>query len=156
MKKKNTDTLLSKLLWSTVIWIFAAFLFGFIRVWGVESLPAFERQIPFHPIQFSFRMLVWGISIGIPFGIMDYAMDTSWIRQQSYWKIIIIKVVIQIGIAIFSLAVLVISNNALDGFKISIISLVFSETSLLWIIFTGIVSFFIYFLDILFSFFLFS
>lgn len=148
MIKRKLNKFLSKLLWSLVIWIFAAFLFGYIRVWGVESLPAFERVLPFLPLQFSIYMLVWGTAIGIPFGIMDHVLDVTWIRQQSYWRIIVIKVVVQIGIAIFSLAMLILANNALDDYKVSFLSFVFSKTSLLWIIFTVIVSFLIYFLEV--------
>ena len=137
-----------KLSWSLIIWVIAAFLFGFVRVWGVESLPAFERILPFQPFLFSFQMLVLGLAIGIPFGIMDYVLDTNWIRQRSYWKLIGIKVFIQLFIAVFSMAILVISNNTFDEFKISMMRFIFSETSLLWVIFTGIVSFFIYFLEV--------
>ena len=58
-----------KLTWSLVIWILAAFLFGYIRVWGVESLPSFERVLPFEPVLFPFYMITLGLAIGIPFGI---------------------------------------------------------------------------------------
>lgn len=146
--KRKVIQFLSKLSWSLIIWIFAAFLFGFIRVWGTGSLPAFERVLPFEPIYFSIQMVVLGLAVGIPFGIMDFLLDTSWIRKRSYWKIILIKVVIQVLIAMSSIAFLVLSNNTIDDFKISMMSFIFSETSLLWIVFTGIVSFFIYFLEV--------
>lgn len=148
LRKRKLNVFLNKLSWSIVIWLFAAFLFGFIRVWGVESLPAFERLLEFHPVQFSIQMVVLGLAIGIPFGIMDFVLDTHWIKKNSYWKIILIKVIIQLFIAVFSLAVLVFSSNSMDEMKISMMSFIFSETSLLWIIFTGIVSFFIYFLEV--------
>ena len=148
MNRKKTNKFLSNLLWSIAIWIFAAFLFGYIRVWGVETLPALERTIPFFPMQFSFLMLVWGISVGVPFGIMDYILDTEWMRKQSYWRIILIKVLVQIGIAVFSLSVLVILNNAIDEIRVSLVRFVFSPTSVLWIIYTGIVNLLVYFLEV--------
>lgn len=148
MTRRNLNMFLSKLSWSLAIWIIAALLFGFLRVWGTESLPAFERVLPFQPFLFTFQMLVLGLAIGIPFGVMDYFLDTDWIRHRSYWKIIIFKVVIQLFIAVFSLAILVISNNKFDDISIGMMNFIFSETSLLWIIFTGIVSFFIYFLEV--------
>ena len=146
--KRKVIQLLTKLSWSLIIWIFAAFLFGFIRVWGTGSLPAFERVLPFEPIYFSIQMMVLGLAVGIPFGIMDFVLDTNWIRKRSYWKIILMKVAIQVLIAMSSMALLVLSNNTIDDFKISMMSFIFSETSLLWIVFTGIVSFFIYFLEV--------
>ncbi len=145
---RKVNGFLVKLIWSLFIWIFAAFLFGYIRVWGIETLPSFERVLDFNPMLFSFQMLVLGLAVGIPFGIMDFMLDTNWIKRRSYWKIITIKVIIQVFIAMFSMAVLVLSNNAVDELRLSIMSFVFSETSILWIIFTGIVSFFIYFLEV--------
>jgi len=148
IRKRKVHRFLSKLSWSLIIWILGAFLFGFIRVWGNDSLPAFERVLEFKPVQFSFEMLVLGLAIGIPFGIMDYVLDTKWIRHRSYWKIILIKVVIQVFIAIFSLAILVIYTNTIEDDMVSMMSLIFSETSLLWIVFTGIISFILYFLEV--------
>lgn len=146
--KRKVIQFLSKLSWSLIIWIFAAFLFGFIRVWGTGSLPAFERVLPFEPIYFSIQMMILGLAVGIPFGIMDFVLDINWIKKRPYWKIISIKVAIQVLIAMSSMAFLVLSNNTIDDFRISMMRFIFSETSLLWIVFTGIVSFFIYFLEV--------
>jgi len=148
LRKRRINNFLNKLSWSIVIWVISAFLFGFIRVWGVEYLPSFERVLPFEPIYFSIQMIVLGLAVGIPFGIMDFFLDSNWIRKQSYWRIISFKVVVQILIAMFSIVILVLSNNAFDEFKLSMMSFIFSETSVLWIIITGIVSFFIYFLEV--------
>lgn len=137
------------LAWSLNIWIIAAFLFGFIRVWGVDSLPSFERVIPFVPFQFIIQMIVLGLAIGIPFGIMDFVMDMNSLKKLSYWKIIAIKSLIQLFIAVFALSFLVFSSNQVDDIKISLISFIFSETSLVWVVYTGIVSFFIYFLQVI-------
>lgn len=145
---KKVNDFFRKLSWSLIIWILASFLFGYIRTWGIESLPAFERVLPFQPFLFPFQMLVLGLAIGIPFGIMDYFLDNNWIRQSAYWKLIGFKVVIQLFMAVFSLAILVISNNKFDEITIGMSEIIFSETSLLWIIYTGIVSFFIYFLQV--------
>ena len=147
--KRKFHRFLRKLGWSVVIWIVAALIFAFIRVWGVESLPAFERISPFNLQVLLFQIVVLGLSIGIPFGIMDSILDSNIIRQRSYWKIILIKTFVQILIAVFSLWMLVLSSNGLDNFKISLFNFIFSETSLLWIIYTAIVSFFIYFLQVI-------
>ena len=149
LRKRQVSTFLNKMAWSIVIWICAALLFGYIRVWGVESLPSFERVLPFQPLFFPFYMIVFGLAIGIPFGIMDFVLDTDWIRKHSYWRIIIIKVAIQLIIAVFSIALLATLNNRLDESKIGIIRFIFSETSYMWIVFTSIVSFFIYFLEVM-------
>lgn len=146
--KRKTYKFLNKLSWSLVIWIFAAVLFGLIRVWGVESLPSFERVIPFDGNMFMVQLMVLGLAVGIPFGIMDYALDTDRMRKLTYWKIIIIKSVIQLFIAVSALGALVFSNNQMEDLKLSLMSFVFSKTSLVWIIYTGIVSFFIYFLQV--------
>ncbi len=147
-KRKIID-FFTTLIWSLVIWVFAAYLFGFIRVWGVESLPSFERVVPFDPFLFAFQMMVLGIAIGIPFGIMDYLLDTVWLRKLAYWKIILLKSLAQILIAIFSLSMLVFSNNNTDDIKIGLMNFIFSKTSLLWIIYSGIVSLFIYFIQVI-------
>lgn len=137
-----------KLGWSVVIWVLAAFIFGFIRVWGVETLPAFERVIPLD-IPFLFLQLyVLGLSIGVPFGIMDSLLDLDTIRHWSYWKIILIKSLAQVLLAVFSLWMLVLSNNRIYEGDLSLMNFIFSETSLLWILYTAIVSFFIYFLQV--------
>lgn len=146
--KQKLHNFIRRLSWLLIIWVFAAFVFGFVRVWGVETLPAFERVLPFQPVLFSFQMIVLGLAIGIPFGIMDYVLDTKWIRQRPYWKIISVKVFIQLFIAVFSMVILVMSNNRFDEMKLGMMRFIFSETSLLWIIYTGIVSFFIYFLEV--------
>jgi adenylate cyclase len=146
--ERKVKVFFQKLAWSMVIWILAAFLFGYIRVWGVESLPAFERVLPFEPFIFPIYMITLGLAIGIPFGIMDFILDADWIKRLSYWKIILLKVIIQIVIAAFAISILVLVNNRIDASEIGIIQFVFSKTSLLWIIFTSIVSFFIYFLEV--------
>ena len=149
LRKRKLIGFFKTLSWSLVSWIFAAILFGLVRVWGVESLPAFERVLPFHPIQFLFQMGVMGFTIGISFGVMDFVLDTSWLRKLSYWKIILIKSIVQILISIFALSVLVFTNNQVDGVRLSLMRFIFSETSLLWIIYSGIFSFFIYFIQVM-------
>jgi len=131
-----------------LIWISASFLFGLIRIWGVESLPAFERIIPFNPFQFIIQMLVLGIAVGIPFGIMDRVLDNNWIKRKPYWQIILFNVIIQVMLAVFSLGVLVVLSKSVFNTSINLFEAIFSETSLLWIVYTGIVSSFIYFLEV--------
>ncbi len=145
---RRLKTYVNKLFWSLLIWILASFLFGLIRIWGVESLPAFERIIPFNPFQFIIQMLVLGIAVGIPFGLMDRVLDNDWIKRKSYWEIILFNVVIQVLLALFSLAVLVVLSKSVFNTQLSLFGAIFSETSLLWIIYTGIVSSAIYFLEV--------
>ncbi len=135
--------------WSLTIWILASILFGFVRVWGVESLPSFERVLPFHPFSLLFQMVILGITIGISFGIMDYILDQDRLKKLAYWKIILTKSIVQIFISIFSLSVLVFTNNQVDNVRLGLMNFIFSETSFLWIIYTGTFSFFIYFLQVM-------
>lgn len=137
-----------RLVISVVIWTIASFLFGLIRVWGVESLPAFERVLPFETVRFSLQMLVLGLAIGIPFGIMDALLDTDWIKRRSYAEIMAIKIVAQVLIAVFALFMLILVNERIENNSLTIMQFIFSKTSLLWIAFTGIVSFLIYFLEV--------
>ena len=146
--KRRLGIFTTKILWSILIWVLAAVLFGFIRVWGIGSLPAFERVIPLNYPVFMIQLVGMGLAVGIPFGIIDNLMDTKVIRQLTYWKIITLKSIVQVLIAMFSLWVLVEINNQLDSYKVSIMSFIFSKTSLLWIIYTAVVSFFIYFLQV--------
>ena len=134
-----------------MIWILASILFGFIRVWDVESLLSFERIIPINYNRLLIQLVVLGLSIGIPFGIVDYIMDFGWLRKRSYPQIIMIKSISQIFIALFSLSCLVFVSNTFFAVeeRISLMTFIFSSTSLLWIIYTGIVSFIIYFLDVI-------
>jgi adenylate cyclase len=60
----------------------------------------------------------------------------------------VIKSLAQVLLAVFSLWMLVLSNNRIDEGDISLINFIFSETSLLWILYSTIVSFFIYFLQV--------
>jgi adenylate cyclase len=145
---RKQSTFLSKLLWSVIIWMLATFLFGFIRVWGVESLPAIERIEPFNLPKFMFQLMVLGVAIGVPFGILDFLLDASWIRNQSYWKIIVVKSMVQMCIAIFSISMLVLVHNWVYGENTIAFVFIFSRTSFLWIIYTWIISFFIYFLEV--------
>ncbi len=139
---------LNKIGWSLIIWLIASYLFGFIRVWGIETLPVFERVVPMDLPLLVFQLFVMGIAVGIPFGIMDYLLDTNWIRIRSYWKIISIKALVQISLAIFSLYVLVVVSNQVRELQLEISQFVFSETAILWVIYSVIVSFLIYFLQV--------
>jgi len=93
-------------------------------------------------------MVVLGLAVGIPFGIMDFVLDTDRIKKSSYWKIILTKVLVQVVIAMFAMEILILTNSSIDEYKFFMMSFVLSETSLLWIIFTVVVSFFIYFLQV--------
>ncbi len=135
--------------WSIVIWTCASILFGLVRVWGVESLPSFDRVLPFQPLNLLFQMAVLGITIGISFGVMDFILDQGWLKKLAYWKMIFIKSIVQIIISIFSLSVLVFTNDQVEDIKLGLMNFIFSETSILWVIYTGIFSFFIYFLQVM-------
>jgi len=148
-QKRKLIGLFNTLSWSMGIWIFAAILFGLVRVWGVESLPSFERVLPFYPGQFLFQMVVLGLAIGISFALMDFMLDTSWLRKLAYWKIILIKSIAQIFISVFALSILVFANNEVDNVRLGLMSFIFSETSLLWIVYSGIFSFFIHFIQVM-------
>jgi adenylate cyclase len=137
-----------KLYSSLIIWVLASFFFGFVRIWGVETLPAFERVLPFELHILIIQLLVLGISVGLPFGIMDYVLDASWIRHRSYWKIILIKSLVQLSISIFSMYMLVLTSNQIKEAQFILIDFIFSTTALLWVIYTGIISFSIYFLQV--------
>jgi adenylate cyclase len=139
---------LNKLGWSLLIWLVASYLFGFIRVWGNESLPVFERVVPMDLPLLALQLFVMGIAVGIPFGIMDILLDNNWIRMRSYWKIILIKTLIQFSLAVFSLYILVVVSNNIRELQLEISEFIFSETAILWIVYSLIVSFLIYFLQV--------
>jgi adenylate cyclase len=147
--KRALGKMLRKLSWSVAVWLAAAFVFGFIRVWGVESLPAFERVTPLQMGEFLLDLSVLGLSIGIPFGIMDLLLDSKVLRKRSYWQIIFLKSLLQILLAFFSLYVLVMANQALRSNLADLFSFIFSKTALIWIIYTGMVSFMIYFVQVM-------
>jgi len=146
--KRKFRLILSKMSWSLLIWLLASYLFGFIRVWGNESLPVFERVVPMNLPLLMLQLFVMGITVGIPFGIMDNLLDANWIRIRSYWKIILVKTLIQFVLAIFSLYVLVVVSNQMRELQLEISQFIFSETSILWVIYSFIVSFLIYFLQV--------
>jgi len=146
--KRKFRLILSKMSWSLLIWLLASYLFGFIRVWGNESLPVFERVVPMDLPLLMLQLFVMGITVGIPFGIMDNLLDANWIRIRSYWKIILVKTLIQFVLAIFSLYVLVVVSNQMRELQLEISQFIFSETSILWVIYSFIVSFLIYFLQV--------
>ena len=145
---RRQSTFLTKLYWSIIIWVLAALFFGLLRGWGVESLPAYERVEPFVLTSFLFQLMILGLAIGIPFGIIDFLLDASWIRNQPYWKIILVKSTVQMVIAIFSISMLVFVHNRLFSSEINAFEFIFSKTSLLWVIYTLIFSFLIYFLEV--------
>ena len=147
MNRKQSN-LSNKLLSSVIIWLLAAFLFGFFRAWGVESLPAYERILPFELQTFLYQLTALGLAIGIPFGIIDFLLDTSWIRNKPYWKIILIKSIVQMCIAIFSISMLAFAHVIVYETDTNALELILSETTLMWILYTWIVSFFIYFLEV--------
>ncbi len=146
--QRKVNIFIRKLFWSVLIWVFAAILFGFIRVYGVESLPAFERVVPLNFSMLMFQLLVMGLAVGIPFGFMDSILDSGIIRRMSYWKIIVSKSISQILLAIFSMWVLVFASNQFEGYRLSFIGFILSETAILWIIYSIIISFLIYFLQV--------
>jgi adenylate cyclase len=145
---RKQGNLYSKLLSSVIIWLLAAILFGFFRAWGVESLPAYERIEPFVLWSFLFQLMILGMAIGIPFGIIDFLLDASWLRKQPYWKIILIKSVVQMCIAVFAISMLVFAHNIVYNTDTNAEEFIFSKTSLIWIIYTWIISFLVYFLEV--------
>ncbi len=140
-----------KLLVSAIsVWIFAAILFGFIRAWGNESLPAFERVIPFVFDRFLLQMVVLGLAAGIPFALADFSLDNDWFRKQKYWHIILVKTSIQVVLAIFSIwVVAVFSTNFFGIHGVNIMDFIISPNTLIWIIYSGIVSFIVYFSQVI-------
>lgn len=141
--------LLTRLFWYIIIWIAAAFIFGTIRLWGIESLPAFERVLPFILTDFIIQMIIVGSVSGTIFGIMDFVLDTEWIREKSYWKIIVLKTLVQVAIAMISLYVLAVFTVNLKNLDMDITSFLVSSTAVIWVIYTLIISFFIYLVDVM-------
>ena len=86
--------------------------------------------------------------MGIPFGILDFFLNSDRIHRQPYWKIIAFKTLSQIFLALFSLALLVIGTRYMKNTDLRVINFIFSETSLLWIIFSSFISVIIYFFEI--------
>ena len=125
LRMRKFYDLINTLGMSWIIWVFACSLFGLIRVWGVEDLPAFERVVPFNPLEFSIEMILFGTAMGIPFGILDYFLNANKIHRLPYWKIITIKTLSQMLLAIFSLAILVVVNNHLRQVQLSIFYYIF-------------------------------
>ena len=108
---QSLKTFIKRISWLLLVWIIATCLFGLIRAWGVESLPAYERVLPFDPIKFGIQLLVLSLAIGIPFGLMDYFLNADWLSKRSYWLIILVKGFIQFFIALFSISTLVFISN---------------------------------------------
>ncbi len=129
----------------SVIWILACLFFGLVRAYGVESLPGYDRTLPFHWDIFIIQMLVLGVATGIPFGIANHILDSSRIKYKPYWELIVIKSMVQLMIAIFSMTVLIIITNQIGSAHIGFIQIFFSSTALLWILFSGFISFAIHF-----------
>ena len=140
-----------RMMWHAIIWTSASFLFGLIRVWDIESLLAFERVIPIDLTRLFVQLMVLGLSIGIPFGVLDNLLNIHRLKKRSYLEIILIKSLSQLVLAVFSMSCLVFVSNTFyaDEERISLMRFIFSSTALLWIIFSGIVSFMIYFLEVI-------
>jgi len=150
MKIGRINNFLNGFVFAVLVWVFAAFLFGFIRAWGNESLPAFERAIPFILHRFLIQLMVLGLATGIPFAFVDYFLDNNWFRQLKYWHLIVTKSFIQVILAIFSSWVLAIFSTYFFGIQtMDTISFLVSPNTLLWIIFSGIVSIIIYFFQVI-------
>jgi len=150
MKTRNIIQFLKQFTGTILIWVFAAFLFGFTRTWGIESLPAFERVLPFEFNRLIIQLTILGLATAIPFSMVDYLLDRGWFHKQKYWHIILIKTLIQVLISLFSVSALAfVSTYFLGMTTVNIVEFVFSPNTVLWIIFTCIVSGFIYFLQVI-------
>ncbi|MDZ7608755.1 MAG: adenylate/guanylate cyclase domain-containing protein [Cyclobacteriaceae bacterium] len=150
MKTSGISNFLKLLVSAVTTWVFAAFLFGFTRVWGIETLPAFERVLPFDLSRLLIQLMILGLATGIPFAIVDFILNHGWFNRQKYWFIILVKTVIQVVIAVFSVSILAfVSTNFFEMTTVNIIDFVLSPNTLLWIIFSGIVSSIIYFLQVI-------
>ncbi len=145
----NFRSFLIKLFQSILIWIAAAFFFGMIRVWGVDSLPSYERVLPFLLIEFLIQMFILGAVAGSIFGIMDFFLDSEWMRNKAYWKILVIKTFVQVIAALTSLMVVAEVTIQVWGVHENLLHFLATETTLVWAIYTFIVSFFIYLIDVM-------
>ncbi|NJN27935.1 MAG: adenylate/guanylate cyclase domain-containing protein [Cyclobacteriaceae bacterium] len=148
LHKQKIRRLIHSLAMSWIIWVLAALLFGLVRVWGVEDLPAIQRLSPFVPWAFLLEMLIFGTTIGVPFGILDFFLSQEKIHRLPYWKLIAIKSGAQIVLSVFSVVVLVIVNNHYRHTDLGILHFIFSPSTYLWLVFSGIISLFIYFLQV--------
>ena len=150
MKKGVNNNFFSGFWIVVIAWILAAILFGFIRAWGNESLPSFERIIPFVPAKFIIQLLILGLATGIPFALLDNLLDNNWFGNLKYWHIIIAKSLMQVMLAIFSSWVLAIfTSYFFSSANMETIDFVMSPNTLLWIVYSGIVSIIIYFFQVI-------
>ncbi len=147
--KSNLKGLIKNLFWYALIWILACLFFGLVRVYSVDSLPGYERTLPFHWDIFLIQMLVLGLATGIPFGITDHILDASRIRYRPYWELILLKSIAQLIIAFFSMTVVIIVSNNIGSSHIGFIQIFLSATALLWILYSGIISFAIHFFQVM-------
>ena len=145
---------INKLWGSILIWIAATFLFGLIRMYGVDDLLLYDKALEFSWTRFVLQMLIMGLSVAIPFAILDYFLDNEWIRKRSYWGIILLNGSLQVFLALGSvLAVGYVTQNILNKDlpvenAINLGYLLSSETSILWIVYSMIINYMIYFLKV--------
>jgi adenylate cyclase len=135
---------------SIAIWCFAALVFGLIRIWGIETIPAFERVLPFSLTRLLQQITVIGFASGIPFGIVDILLQSNRLHKRKYWHIIALKSAIQVLIALFAMIAMArFSLRYFEDIELSVAAFVFSPTSILWVGYSAIVSIIIYFVEVI-------
>ncbi|WNJ20770.1 adenylate/guanylate cyclase domain-containing protein [Pontibacter sp. G13] len=134
--------------YTTLAWIFAATLFSFIRLYGVEEAHLYDLQID--QIDLAEIILLQGILIGgifgLSFGTLDYFMDRKIQRTLSYSWLILIRSVAHLIFTLIILLVTIFANQWVLGGNFDeatgnrTMEILTSKTALVVLVYTGIVS----------------
>ncbi len=102
----RTKAYLFNIFTTTILWLFAVFLFVVLRTVGVQEGGDFLKLEHDHIRLDLTTVLFGGIMLGIAFGVLDIFLDTEQIRKKSYGFIILVK-------SIFHAAILVLTTYAI-------------------------------------------
>lgn len=148
MGKDTIRPALAHIISSILAWTTAALLFSFIRHYGIDEESVYLVQNPEHPLLLSILIqgLVVGIGIGLIFALTDLVFDLPLFEDLSFKIMISFRVIAHVATTLLLMSLIdnvfqSLSPEETDIYMMEFLSTgTFSKTSLVILVFTGVVS----------------
>ncbi len=129
-------------------WVAAALLFSFVRLYGVEEESLYRLEAsPDHVSEVILAQgLVAGLAFGLLFGSLNLLLDRYAFREMSYWLLILVRSASHVVLALLVVVVSLLISHSMQpreqpvDWGSLVVSGSFSQTALVVIIYTGVIS----------------
>ncbi|MDX2247109.1 MAG: adenylate/guanylate cyclase domain-containing protein [Bacteroidia bacterium] len=131
-----------------MVWIGAALMFSFIRLYGVEEEAVFELHISYRNVLMRILLqgLFTGTAFGLAFGLLDILLDKKILRETAYGLVILIRtlahIILTLVIILHSILIThLLFDGGLDETFVELLrESMLSKTAIVLLVYTGVVS----------------